>query len=529
LRTAHVEKMWRWKWLVGGSVLALLLVYVVALLANEPLRRMVEREINGRLQGYTMRIGHLDLHPIPLSLGLRDVAILQHPDLERPVVRLPRLSASLHWTALLQGRVAADLELDSPAVDVDRTQLSRVLDNPTPLTEKGREEALRALQNRQLNALVVRNGSLTYVEDGQTRPLMLSRVEALATEIGTLPSAADVYPSRVRITGVVADDGWLQMDGHADLLSVPHVGIKATVTLDRLVLSDFAPIAARYGLTIAAGTLRANGQVEYAPDIKILNLEEVRIDMLEADYAYRKRATRSVEDATRATVEGAKDALNKPGIVLTARRLSVHGATVGFVNEQVTPHYRVFLADTDLVFENFANQFTEGTATARLTGRFMGSGAITISAAFRPEMEGADFDLDARIENTDLTTLNDLLRAHAKADLVSGAFSVFAEARVMKGRVEGYVKPLFRELKLYGSKQDADKSFGQKLKERAADVLARALGNQPRQEVATVVPIGGPLDNPKADTWEALIGLIRNAFDKAILPGFERARLGLKR
>jgi hypothetical protein len=323
LRTAHVEKMRRWKWIVGGSVLALLLVYVLAFLADEPLRRMVEREINGRLQGYTMRIGHLDLHPIPLSLGLRDIVIVQHPDLERPIIRLPRLSASLHWTALLRGRVAADIELDSPAAHVDRTQLIRLLDKPIPLTEKGREEALRALQDRPLNALAVRNGSLTYVEDGQARPVTLSRVEAVATELGKVPSAADVYPSRVRITGVVSDDGWLQMDGHADLLSVPHMGLKATVALDRIVLRDFAPIAARYGLTIAAGTVRANGQVEYAPHAKIVDLEGIRIDGLEADYAHRKRAASSVKDAARATAQRAKEASNRPGIVLNARRLSI--------------------------------------------------------------------------------------------------------------------------------------------------------------------------------------------------------------
>jgi hypothetical protein len=212
--------------------------YVFAFLADEPLRRMVEREINARLKGYTMRIGHLELHPISLSLGLRDTVILQHPDLERPILRLPRLSAGLHWTALLQGRVPSDVEVDSPAAHVDRTQLIRLLDDPIPLNEKGRQEVLQALHSRQLNELVVRNGSLTYVEEGDTRPLTLSRVE--------------------------------------------------------------------------------------------------------------------------------------------------------------------FLADRNLVFENFANQFTEGTATARLTGRCMGSGAITVSAAFRPETKRADFDLEARIEDTDL-------------------------------------------------------------------------------------------------------------------------------
>jgi hypothetical protein len=520
--------MRRWGWIVGGSVLALLVVvYLVAFLADEPLRRLVEREINARLTGYTMRIGRLEVHPIPASLGLRDVVVLQHPDLERPIIRMPRLSVRLHRGALLRGRVAAAVELDSPAADVDRSRLTRALDGPIPLNERGRREVRQGLQAGRLEGLVVRNGSLTYEETDRSRPLTLSRIEVVVTEIGETSSAAEVYPSRVRITAAASDDGWFQMDGGAAFLGMAHPGVKASVALDRIELNSFAPLAARYGLTVSAGTVRAAGQVEYAPHIKIVDLQDLRIDGLKADYAYRQRAARSVEGAARAAAEGAREVMNRPGVLLKARRLGVHGATVGFVNEQVTPRYRVFLADTTLVFENFTNQFTEGTAVAQLTGRFMDSGALTISAAFRSETSGADLDVSARLEDTDLRTMNDLLRAHAKVDLVSGTFSMFTEARVMNGRVEGYVKPLFRDLRLYGARQDEEKSLGQKLKERAADVVAKVLRNRPRQEVATIVPLAGPLENPRANTWEALINLLRNAFDQAILPGFERARFGL--
>jgi len=262
--------------------------------------------------------------------------------------------------------------------------------------------------------------------------------------------------------------------------------------------------------------------------VKIVDLDEVRIDGLRADYAYRARTAEPVKEAAKATAETAQEVANKPGILLKAKRITAAGATVGFVNEEASPDYRVFLADADLVMANFSNQRTEGTATARLTGRFMGSGATVVSATFRPEIDGPDFDLDARIENTDLRTMNGLLRAHAKVDVVSGVFSVYSEVRVKQGRVEGYVKPLFHDLDVYDAAQDEQKSFGRKLKEKAAEVIGRVLENRPRDEVATVVPISGPLKNPKTSTWETLIGLVRNAFFEAILPGFERAR-GLRR
>jgi hypothetical protein len=104
-----------------------------------------------------------------------------------------------------------------------------------------------------------------------------------------------------------------------------------------------------------------------------------------------------------------------------------------------------------------------------------------------------------------------------------------ASVHVKNGRVDGYVKPLFRDLDVYDAAQDEDKSFGQKLKERAVDVIGKVLRNRPREEVATVAPIAGPLDNPKTGTWESLVGLVRNAFFKAILPGFERERRSVRR
>jgi hypothetical protein len=50
------------------------------------------------------------------------------------------------------------------------------------------------------------------------------------------------------------------------------------------------------------------------------------------------------------------------------------------------------------------------------------------------------------------------------------------------------------------------------------------LQNRPRDEVATRVEISGPLENPNAGIIETIVGLVQNAFFKAILPGFE-ARL----
>lgn len=518
----------RWAWLLGIAATVLVLGYAIAFLIEEPLRRLTERQVNARMTGYTARIGHLDLHPIGFAVDLRDVVIVQdaHPD--PPVLRVPRLTASVQWRAIIRGQIVANFTVHAPEAHVDRIHLIRELEDPAPVQEHGWQEALQAIYPLKLNEFRIDDGTVTYVDGDRVPPVTLRELEVVINDVRNVSSAPDVYPSPVRIEGVVFDHGRLRVDGHADFLRVPHLGVKAHIGLEHVPLEALRSIVARYGLTLAAGTLTGRGHVEYAPEVKIVDLDEVRVDGLRADYASRARPAQPVQAAAEAAAETAREVANKPDILIRAKQIRVSGATVGFVNESASPRYRLFLADTELVMENFTNQRTEGTARAKLTGRFMGSGATVVTATFRPELDGPDFDLDARIENTDLKAMNPLLRSHAKVDVASGIFSVFAEMRVKSGRVEGYVKPLFHDLDVYSEAQDEDKSLGQKLKEKAAEVVGKVLQNRPREQVATVVPLSGPLEDPKASTWATLIGLVRNAFIKAILPGFERAR-GLRR
>jgi hypothetical protein len=121
-----------------------------------------------------------------------------------------------------------------------------------------------------------------------------------------------------------------------------------------------------------------------------------------------------------------------------------------------------------------------------------------------------------------MRALNPLLRAYGKFDVVQGLFSVYMEMRVKNRAVQGYVKPLLRQLDVYDAGQDQAKGMFQKLYEAVVGGVSEILENIPRNEVATKVALAGPLENPQASTWQALVNLIQNAFFRAILPGFER-------
>ena len=58
--------------------------------------------------------------------------------------------------------------------------------------------------------------------------------------------------------------------------------------------------------------------------------------------------------------------------------------------------------------------------------------------------------------------------------------------------------------------------------------VANLLENRPRGEVATKADIAGPVESPKTSTLQIIGQLIKNAFFKAILPGFEQEVTRLK-
>jgi len=208
--------------------------------------------------------------------------------------------------------------------------------------------------------------------------------------------------------------------------------------------------------------------------------------------------------------------------VLRLDQLRLKKCTLGMVNKKADPPYRVFLADTDLRLTNLSNQFLQGPAKAQLQGKFMGSGITAATAQFRPEKNGPDFDLNLKIEETKLAAMNDLFRAYGDFDVTEGTFSFYSELQIKDGAISGYVKPFFKDMKVYDRRQDKEKKLFQKLYEIMVGGVAKLLERTPSEEVATKADISGMVERPRMSTWQIMVGLVRNAFFKAILPGFEK-------
>lgn len=505
------------------GILALGLILLAAVVAehfDEYLRRTLEAKINQRLHGYTVTLQGAHLSPFNLSLTLRGAVIRQQAHPEPPVADIPRLTASVQWRELLRLRLVANAVFDRPRVHLNLPQLRQEDRDEMEVEDRGWQDAFQSIYPLKFNDVRVRDGELTYVDEDPERPLRLSRVDIVAGNIRNTRSDKVLYPSPVRAEGVLFGAGRGVVEGHADFLSKPHPGFHVLYRLERVPLDRLDVLSSKANLDLEGGTLDSRGEFEYSPKHREAHIADVTVHGLRLDYVHSAATAPAEKERAAEAAQVARD--DQPALYVRIDRFRLDDGVLGLVNRAAERPYRVYVSGTDLTVTRLSSGFREGAAEARLTGRFMGSGAARATATFREPRSGPDFDLNVAIDGASLPSLNDLLRAYGKLDVTEGTFSLYSEVKIQNRRITGYVKPLVKDVKVFDPEQDKKKPVLKKIYEKIVGGLSHALENRPRDEVATVADLSGTLDDPDTSVWEIVVRLVSNAFVEAILPGFER-------
>lgn len=515
--------VFRWGILVVGIISALALVlYFASFAFDEPLRSITENKINQNLRGYSVRLSGVHLQLIGLSVNVKGLTMLQQAYPNPPIVFISVLKATIAWREILSGRLVADIMLDQPQININLQQLRNEVADTVPLKEHGWQEAVASIYPLKINTVKIYDANAIYTDQDPNRPLVLSHLNLQITNIRNIQHSDRTYPSTFHLDTVIFGTGYGSIDGDVNFFSEPHSGIKANFKLEKIPIDYFKPVLARSNLSIHDGVLEASGYAEYAPNVKIAHLENLTVQGMKIDYIHSPRT--AVAEKKRAVVveKTANELSNKPGTLIRADQLNMTGCTFGMVNEAASKRYRVFLADTEFKLSNFSNQFSQGPAQAHLKGKFMGSGITTATVNFRPEEKGPDFDLNVKIESTQLTAMNDLLRAYGNFDVLGGIFSLSSQVHIKNNAITGYIKPLFKDMKVYDRRKDKERSAFHQLYEMLIGGVAKLLENKSGHEVAIKANLTGPVGQSENSTWQIVVDLIKNAFFKAILPSFEK-------
>ena len=204
-------------------------------------------------------------------------------------------------------------------------------------------------------------------------------------------------------------------------------------------------------------------------------------------------------------------------------RVLLRDSAVRFRDLKAEPRVDVFVTNMTFVCSNITNSrgLTNELPTAfSVTGETIGGGRAMVYGRINPFTESPRFDVNAALENVDLTALNDLLRAYANVDVKRGRLRVFTEMAAADGRFKGYVKPLLEDLDVV--ELEEAKNPLQFIWEAFVAGVVKLFKNQPSDRFAGEIPLEGDLENPEAGILPTVVSVLRNAFVQALSPRLEQ-------
>ncbi len=518
---------------IGLLLAAVAMAVILALqygsrFGDEPLRRELEAKMNAQMRGYTVQLGHAHGGPLRLSLTLRDLVIRQQAHPEPPLARIPRLHMSVQWHALFARHLVGNALFDHPQLHLNVDQLHEETMKQLKLGERGWQAALQSIYPLKFDTVRVNDGSLAYVDGDIAHPFEVTHWNLVATNIRNLVFPDRTYPSPVHTDGRIFGSGYGVVDGKANFLAQPIPAWNAHYRLDKVPLGNFQQFGASSPYELRSGVLSSHGDLEYGPRWKQIDVVELLLEGVRLDYVHAVATAAAEQKRRQDLVDAAKEAETSQ-VDMRLDRLLLTDGQVGFVNRATKPPYRVFVDHARLEVLNMSNRIaslrSQG-AVFRLQGRFMGGGTAKLDATFRPGAPEADLGAELAIEHARLPAFNDLLLAYQRPDVAGGTVSVYSQIAIKQSRIHGYVKAMFDDITLYDPAKDRNKSLGTKLKEKVIGGLAELLENKKSDTLATRAEITGTLTSPQVNVGQIYSSILRNAFWKAIKPGFDSAARG---
>jgi hypothetical protein len=182
---------------------------------------------------------------------------------------------------------------------------------------------------------------------------------------------------------------------------------------------------------------------------------------------------------------------------------------------------------TILNLTNVRGESGKRVAEFQASAKVLDESPLETHASFDPFGTLDDFTFDVRVAKLQLRHFNPLLQAYARLDVAAGSGEFLMELEAVDGKLNGYAKPLFRDMNVLSWQQDVVEQKDNPLRlawEALVGGTAWALKNQRADQFATRVPITGNLKGPTTGKLDALMAILRNAFVEAFKPTFEQAR-----
>ncbi|AIR89940.1 DUF748 domain-containing protein [Pseudomonas cremoricolorata] len=215
---------------------------------------------------------------------------------------------------------------------------------------------------------------------------------------------------------------------------------------------------------------------------------------------------------------------------ITLNEVRIHDGSVRFRNFQSKPPVQLQATQLEASIHNLTNvrdQEGRRDASFEAKARLFGDAKVESSATFDPFSDFDDFQFRLRASDITLRQLNDFASAYGKFDFNAGSGDVVIEAQAENGRLNGYIKPLLRDVEVFDWQQDVEnpnKGFFRSVWEALIGAGQTVLKNQPKNQFATRVELRGSVHQQDISAFEAFLQILRNGFIQAFNARYEQPK-----
>ncbi len=211
---------------------------------------------------------------------------------------------------------------------------------------------------------------------------------------------------------------------------------------------------------------------------------------------------------------------------LRLNRVKIDSGRVHFRNFQSEPPVDIYLRDFSCLATNLSNSrdlTNQLPAGVFARGHTIGDGVLSVALHLNPLATSPTYKLETSLTNLNLVAVNDFLRAYGHFDVDRGTAAIFVEVAAAGGHYEGYVKPLFENIDVFAWQKERKKNIFQIFWQAVVGTATTVFKNQPRDRLATVVPISGDFGEKHVGILAAVGGVLENAFVRALLPKLDNS------
>lgn len=203
----------------------------------------------------------------------------------------------------------------------------------------------------------------------------------------------------------------------------------------------------------------------------------------------------------------------------------IHDGSIHFHAYEKKVPVDVYLSEVQASLDNLGNIRNETTplvSTVQATALVMDQAKLEFKMTLDPFSYRPTFHMAMRLLGLDLTKINDLALSYGKFDFERGWLDLVVETDSKEGQISGYVKPLFRNPKIFSLARDIkDENVLELFWQALVGGVANLLKNQPRDQFGTMIPFSGNDSGTSTDILATIGNILRNAFVRAYLPRLE--------